>query len=114
MSYYLIAPDGSTFGPGASAEAVHLPELTTKPCASCQGFGYHGTLELEDGWRCETCDGCGVIEICSGCRERPTVIARNEACGCTFATTKEAVCETCERVLTEAELDMCSSMPQML
>jgi DnaJ-class molecular chaperone len=60
-----------------------LPTLIEVACPECQGEGgwddEHGTL------MCFTCCGTGRVEACPVCNEVPTIIAGNDACGCTFA-----------------------------
>jgi hypothetical protein len=60
-----------------------LPALTEASCPDCQGAG--GWDDEQGPLMCFTCCGTGRVEACPVCGEVPTVIAGNDACGCTFA-----------------------------
>lgn len=57
---------------------MHL--LETVPCPDCGGDGYQEDHTGAD--RCETCYGCGLVEVCGGCNEMPRVVDGYDTCGC--------------------------------
>ena len=61
---------------------VELPELVAADCPDCSGDGYVGQSHSAELQRCDTCDGYGKIDVCSGCGMVPDMKAGLEVCGC--------------------------------
>ena len=63
-----------------------LPELITVDCYACSG---DMTVETENGYYiCESCNGTGLQDVCSGCLETPDVFT--DGCGCNQVVLKAA------------------------
>lgn len=61
-----------------------LPELERVPCPSCEAVGYLEAFDDMLAVRCPECFGAQAIDICSGCKQVPTVEGGLEVCGCVF------------------------------
>jgi RecJ-like exonuclease len=77
-----------------------LPELCKTLCQACEGTGYQATADLQDAWRCSTCDGFGALAVCSICGEVPA--SDTDACACN-------TCELCSEVGVLNEANICLS-----